>query len=229
MITALLAFEPSTVLPELRSELEGPKRMSLLVEGSAGTPVRRFVVTSVRGARLSPGLLLAVAGLPVLAAAGALLTTPVILSKAMTQDLLFNLAGAWHVHAGHVQHVDFHDPTGRLSFILTAIGFRLVGAIPFAILVNVAIVAAILFAASFVATVRPAPGTTAMKLLSSPPKSVRFTQSRFVVRQAPLMSGMGSPGLFKVSAGPSSVLINRFVSFQPAACSLACARCDERR
>ncbi|MGD9883713.1 MAG: hypothetical protein AB7U95_26740 [Reyranella sp.] len=131
--------------------------MSLLVEGSAGTPVRRFVVTSVRGARLSPGLLLAVAGLPVLAAAGALLTTPVILSKAMTQDLLFNLAGAWHVHAGHVQHVDFHDPTGRLSFILTAIGFRLVGAIPFAILVNVAIVAAILFAASFVATVRRLP------------------------------------------------------------------------
>ncbi len=41
----------------------------------------------------------------------------------MTQDLLFNLSGAWHVYSGHVAHVDFHDASGRLSFLLTALGF----------------------------------------------------------------------------------------------------------
>jgi hypothetical protein len=131
--------------------------MTLLVEGSRAAPLRRFVVTSVRRVRLSPELLLVSAGVPVLAAAGALFTTPAVLSTAMTQDLLFNLAGAWHVHAGQVAHLDFHDPAGRLSFILTAIGIRLVGASPFAFLVNVAIATAILFAAAFAAALRRLP------------------------------------------------------------------------
>ena len=72
-------------------------------------------------------LLVMLAGLPVLAAAWAVLSPPVMLSKTMTQDLLFNLAGAWHLYSGHVAHVDFHDASGRLSFLLTALGFHLVG------------------------------------------------------------------------------------------------------
>jgi len=73
--------------------------------------------------RLDPpaGVSAAVVGLPVLAAAWAVLSPPVMLSKAMTQDLLFNLSGAWHVYSGHVAHVDFHDASGRLSFLLTAL------------------------------------------------------------------------------------------------------------
>lgn len=97
------------------------------------------------------------AGLPVLVAAWALVSPATMLSKTMTQDLLFNLSGAWHVYHGHVPHVDFHDPSGRLSFMLTAIGFHLLGPSPFAFLVNVAIMATVLFAASFLAAVQRLP------------------------------------------------------------------------
>lgn len=45
----------------------------------------------------------------------------------MTWDLLFNLAGAWHLHNGQVPHVDFHDPVGQLYFRLTQLGFWLCG------------------------------------------------------------------------------------------------------
>src|SRR4029450_13577747 len=93
--------------------------------------------------------LLVLAGLPVLAAAWAVLSPPVMFSKAMTQDLLFNLSGAWHRYSGHVAHVDFHDASGRLSFLLTAHGFHLVGPTPFAFLVNVRIMGGVLFAAAF--------------------------------------------------------------------------------
>ncbi len=75
----------------------------------------------------------------------------------MTWDLLFNLSGAWHVYMGQVAHVDFHDPVGELNFILTAIGFHLVGPGPSAFLVNVGIVVAVLFAASFLAAWRRLP------------------------------------------------------------------------
>src|SRR4029450_8645809 len=113
-----------------------------------GVGARRLLAQSVRQAQ-SPLLLLVLAGLPVLAAGWAVLSPPVMLSKAMTQDLLFNLSGAWHVYSGHVAHVDFHDASGRLSFLLTALGFHLLGATPFAFLVNVGIMGAVLFAASF--------------------------------------------------------------------------------
>ncbi|MPZ35840.1 MAG: hypothetical protein GEV13_33595 [Rhodospirillales bacterium] len=79
------------------------------------------------------------AGLPVLIVAWALASPATLLSKVMTQDLLFNLSGAWHVYSGHVAPVDFHDASGRLSFLLTALGFHLLGPVPFAFLVNVAI------------------------------------------------------------------------------------------
>ena len=118
---------------------------------------RRQLAASVRQAPSPVLLLLVLSGLPVLAAAWAVLSPPVMLSKAMTQDLLFNLSGAWHVYSGHVAHVDFHDASGRLSFLLTALGFHLLGPTPFAFLVNVAIMGAVLFAASFLAAMRRLP------------------------------------------------------------------------
>lgn len=97
---------------------------------AAGTVARRRLASWLRDAVSTPTALLALAGLPVLAAAWAVLSPPVMLSKAMTQDLLFNLSGAWHVYSGHIAHVDFHDASGRLSFLLTALGFHLLGPVP---------------------------------------------------------------------------------------------------
>ena len=114
-------------------------------------------MASVRDARSSPAVLLALSGLPVLAAAWALMSPPTVLSNAMTWDFLFNLSGAWHLYVGHVPHVDFYDPVGQLYFILTAIGFQLLGPGPFAFLIGVAIVVSILFAASCLAVVRRLP------------------------------------------------------------------------
>lgn len=121
-----------------------------------GVSARRLLAASVRRIQ-SPVLLLVLSGLPVLAAAWAVLSPPVMLSKGMTQDLLFNLAGAWHVYSGHVAHVDFHDASGRLSFLLTALGFHLLGPTPFAFLVNVAVMGGVLFAASFLVAMRRLP------------------------------------------------------------------------
>ena len=42
-----------------------------------------------------------------LAAALLLIAPGAVLSRDMTWDLLFNLSGAWHIHNGHVPHVDF--------------------------------------------------------------------------------------------------------------------------
>lgn len=118
---------------------------------------RRVIAAAARTVPAPPIMVLIAAGLPVLAAAWAVLSPPVMLSKAMTQDLLFNLSGAWHVYSGHVAHVDFHDASGRLSFLLTALGFHLLGATPFAFLVNVGFMGAVLFAASFLAAMRRLP------------------------------------------------------------------------
>jgi hypothetical protein len=118
---------------------------------------RRLVAAAARDLPASPLLVLVLAGLPVLAAAWALLSPPVMLSKTMTQDLLFNLAGAWHLYSGQVAHVDFHDPTGRLSFLLTALGFLVLGPSPFAFLVNVAIMTAALFLAAWFVAARRLP------------------------------------------------------------------------
>jgi len=118
---------------------------------------RRLLVVSLRDLRPAATWALVLAGFPVLIAAWALMSPPTVLSKTMTQDLLFNLTGAWQVYLGQVTHVDFHDPSGRLSFLLTALGFHLVGPSPFAFLVNVAIVTTLLFAASFLVAIRRLP------------------------------------------------------------------------
>lgn len=122
-----------------------------------GVSARRRLAASLRQVPSPMLLLLVLSGLPVLAATWAVLSPPVMLSKAMTQDLLFNLSGAWHVYSGHVAHVDFHDASGRLSFLLTALGFHLLGPTPFAFLVNVAFMGAVLFAASLLAALRRLP------------------------------------------------------------------------
>jgi hypothetical protein len=124
---------------------------------SASAVWRRLLVVSLRDLRPAATWALVLAGFPVLVAAWALMSPPTVLSKTMTQDLLFNLAGAWQVYLGQATHVDFHDPSGRLSFLLTALGFHLVGPSPFAFLVNVAIVTTLLFAASFLVAIRRLP------------------------------------------------------------------------
>ena len=91
---------------------------------------------------------LGLAALPVVASIWALLSPPVVLSHEMTWDLLFNLAGAWQLHFGHVAHVDFHEPVGELNFLLTDVGFRLVGFGPSAFLVGSVLMAVALFVAA---------------------------------------------------------------------------------
>ena len=96
--------------------------------------------------RLFPLALVLAAGVPLLVATWVLLSPPVIFSSEMTWDLLFNLAGAWHLWSGHVPHVDYHEPVGVLTFLLTEAGFALLGPSPRAVLVGMTIVAAALFA-----------------------------------------------------------------------------------
>jgi hypothetical protein len=97
------------------------------------------------------------AGVPVLAALWALLSPALVLSREMTWDFVYNLSGAWHLLYGHVAHVDFHEPVGQLNFILTLLGFELVGPTPFAFLVGVAIVTAGVFASASLAALRRLP------------------------------------------------------------------------
>lgn len=89
--------------------------------------------------------LLLLASVPLLAGIGALIAPGRILSREMTWDFLFNLAGAWHMHYGHVAHVDFHGPVGALNFLLTLAGFAVVGPSPLAFLVGAIIVALAVF------------------------------------------------------------------------------------
>jgi hypothetical protein len=123
------------------------KRDSLPLGSLAHPTVDSFLFTWLVSAA-SPAKVLVLAAPIVAAAMWALLSPPVVLSQEMTWDLLFNLAGAWHVHLGHVAHVDFHEPVGQLNFLLTEVGFRLVGVGPRAFLVGAALVAVALFAAA---------------------------------------------------------------------------------
>jgi hypothetical protein len=91
--------------------------------------------------------LVVLAGLALLAAAWALLSPAHVFSRSMTWDLLFNLAGAWQLHYGHVPHVDFHDAVGQLDLWLTDAGFYFYGPSPRAIIVGMIIMAAAMLAA----------------------------------------------------------------------------------
>ena len=105
----------------------------------------------------SPATLALLAGVPVLLALWALLSPRLVLSREMTWDFLYNLSGAWHLQHGHVAHVDFHEPVGQLNFMLTLLGFDLVGPTPFAFLVGVTIVTAVVFVSASFAAMRRLP------------------------------------------------------------------------
>ncbi len=96
--------------------------------------------------------LVLLAGLPTLAATWLLLSPAQLLSREMTWDLLFNLAGAWAVHTGQTPHVDFHDPLGALNFALTHLGFYVTGVNPLAFLVAQCIVLVFTFLTALAAT-----------------------------------------------------------------------------
>lgn len=114
-----------------------------------------------RGVGLRPAPLLLAAGPPVIAAAWALLSPGCVLSREMTWDLLFNLAGAWHIASGHTAHVDFHEPVGELTFLLTALGFRIVGPTPLALVIGSLVWTMLVFVVSTLVAARRLPLTPA--------------------------------------------------------------------
>jgi len=110
-----------------------------------------------------------IAGTIVATGAALLAGAGVILSREMSWDLLFNLAGAWHLANGHVAHVDFHDPVGQLSFQLTQLGFWLVGPTVRAFIAGDVAAAAIVFIAATAASpprLSPAAATAFMLFTS---------------------------------------------------------------
>jgi len=107
------------------------------------------IANALTALNVSPWRLVLVAALPTMAAMWALLSPDHVLSREMTWDLLFSLAGAWHLHFGHVPHVDFHEPVGQLNFLLTEAGFLFFGPTPRAFLAGVLIVTLAIFAAAY--------------------------------------------------------------------------------
>src|SRR5216683_719096 len=99
--------------PPARSDAQWADAPSFSQNGASKLATRLMV------GEASLAALVALAGLALLAAAWALLSPAHVFSRSMTWDLLFNLAGAWQLHFGHVPHVDFHHPVGRLNFWLT--------------------------------------------------------------------------------------------------------------
>jgi hypothetical protein len=115
----------------------------------AKMPTARAISIGTVALAYSPlGVFALCAGLPLAVGTYVLLSSPVVLSREMTWDFLFNLAGAWHVFNGHIAHVEFHDPVGSLNFYLTALGFHLVGPGPQAFVVGAAVLAAVICAAA---------------------------------------------------------------------------------
>jgi len=108
----------------------------------------------MRGMFLTPGEplpLLALSAVLIIPAIWAVLSSPVIYSREMTWDLMFNLDGAWRLYNGQTAHVDFHDPLGTLPFAATALGFYVVGTKPFAFLIGETIVAILITVLAVVA------------------------------------------------------------------------------
>ncbi len=132
--------------------LVASKREATSLHTPADDVAAALMMADVSFARLT-----AVAALPVIAAAWALLSPDRLLSREMSWDLLFNLSGAWHLRYGHVAHVDFHDPVGELNFLLTSLGFSVVGTTPHAFLVGAAIITSFLFTAAVIVAWRRLP------------------------------------------------------------------------
>lgn len=122
-------------------------------------------------ARARAYVLVPLAGLPALVAVWMLLSPGLVMARQGVVDLLFNLAGAWQIRNDRIPHVDFHEPVGQLNFLLTALGFWLVGPVPFAFLVGETIVLAALFVVSVLVVTRrlPLAAAAAFVLLSCLP------------------------------------------------------------
>src|SRR5260370_5242828 len=121
---------------------------------SQGGRARDSIDALLRMMFLVPGRSLPLLALSValtIPALWAVLSVPVVYSREMTWDLMFNLDGAWRMYTGQTAHVDFHDPVGTLPFAVTALGFYLVGIKPFAFIVIECIVAAVITALALLA------------------------------------------------------------------------------
>ncbi len=130
------------------------------VRGAEGTPPQPLIAKASRSLLQGDTSVLHLAwllGLPLLGGIWLLLSPPRLLSREMTVDLLFNLTGAWRLVQGHVPHVDYHDPVGVLSFLLTRLGFDIVGPYPQAFLVGETIFLAFIFVAAVTAAARRLP------------------------------------------------------------------------
>jgi hypothetical protein len=106
----------------------------------------------------APVLPLAVASAAVFVTAAWLLASPdLIVSRAMTWDMLFNLAGAWQLQHGHVPHIDYHDPLGTAGFRLTQLGFLLTGVSIWGFIVGEIVAGAAVCVAAIIVTSRRLP------------------------------------------------------------------------
>ena len=126
-----------------------------LVGGGFGWSVRvgRFWASAPRMLFLNNAKtvwLISVSFLVLFASVWLILSPGVIYSRAMTWDLLFILEGAWRLYTGQVSHIDFHYPIGVLSFVLTVLGFFVIGLKPIAFLVGECFLAVVLTALSIV-------------------------------------------------------------------------------
>src|SRR5260370_28040866 len=121
---------------------------------SQGGRARDSIDALLRMMFLVPGRSLPLLALSValtIPALWAVLSVPVVYSREMTWDLMFNLDGAWRIYAGQVAHVDFHAPVRSLLFAVAGLGFYLVGNKPFAFIVGECIVAAVVTVLALVA------------------------------------------------------------------------------
>ena len=117
-----------------------------LLPGQPSTaPSRSGWLWTLVGADAHAGALVVLAGVPVLGGIWALLSPDRVLSREMTWDFLFIFSGAWHLHYGHVIHVDFHTLLGVLNFLPLLAGFQIFGITPFAFLAGVVMVVLAVF------------------------------------------------------------------------------------
>jgi hypothetical protein len=113
--------------------------------GPSTGPSRSGWLWTLVGADAHAGILVALAGVPVLGGIWALLSPGRVLSREMTWDFLFLFSGAWHLHYGHVAHVDFHTVLGVLNFLPLLAGFQIFGISPLAFLAGVIMVVLAVF------------------------------------------------------------------------------------
>ena len=132
-------------------------------------PVLSLALPAAPPAALRRALPVVVAGTVVAAGAALLATAGLVVSREMSWDLLFNLAGAWHLANGQVANVDFHDPIGQLYFRLTQLGMWICGPTVMAFIAGNIVAAAAIFAAAAVAAVTRLPPAAAVLFMVFPP------------------------------------------------------------